>query len=89
MHSDSARSVSVCAAVKTVPANVRGDWYLNRQRPAEEGETWARWIARQTRKIFRATPMPELTYPVWEFRSTHPTELTGPSVIKISNTSVA
>ncbi len=55
----------------------------------KKAKTWARWIARQTRKIFRATPMPELTYPVWEFRSTHPTELTGPSVIKISNTSVA
>jgi radical SAM superfamily enzyme YgiQ (UPF0313 family) len=28
----------------------------------------ARWIARQARKIFRAKPMPELAYPVWEPR---------------------
>jgi Radical SAM superfamily len=55
----------------------------------KKAKTWARWIARQTRKVFRATPMPELTYPVWEPRCTQPTELTGTSVIKISNTSVA
>ncbi len=29
----------------------------------------ARWLARQTRKIFQAKPMPELTYPNWEPRA--------------------
>ena len=29
----------------------------------------ARWLARQTRKIFQAKPMPELAYPVWEPRT--------------------
>ncbi|MDX6463235.1 MAG: hypothetical protein QOE55_6932, partial [Acidobacteriaceae bacterium] len=53
----------------------------------KRAKTSARWIARQTRKVFRATPMPELIYPVWESRSTRPTELTATSVIKISNTS--
>jgi len=55
----------------------------------KKARTWARWIARQTRKVFRATPMPELIYPVWESRSTRLTQLTVPSVITTSNTSVA
>lgn len=33
-----------------------------------KANTSARWIARQTRKIFRATPMPQLTSPAWEPR---------------------
>jgi hypothetical protein len=28
----------------------------------------ARWLARQTRRIFQAKPMPELMYPKWEVR---------------------
>jgi radical SAM superfamily enzyme YgiQ (UPF0313 family) len=55
----------------------------------KKAKTWARWIARQTRKVFRATPMPELIYPVWKSRSTQLTQLTAPSVIKPSNSSVA
>jgi radical SAM superfamily enzyme YgiQ (UPF0313 family) len=55
----------------------------------KKAKTWARWIARQTRKVFRATPMPELIYPVWKSRSTQLTQLTTPSVIKPSNSSVA
>jgi radical SAM superfamily enzyme YgiQ (UPF0313 family) len=43
----------------------------------KKAKTWARWIARQTRKVFRATPMPELIYPVWEPRSPRLTELTA------------
>ncbi|HEY4048971.1 MAG TPA: radical SAM protein [Acidobacteriaceae bacterium] len=34
----------------------------------KKAKTWARWIARQTRKIFQAKPMPELMSPVWEPR---------------------
>jgi hypothetical protein len=34
----------------------------------KKAKTWARWTARQTRKIFQAKPMPELTYPVWQPR---------------------
>jgi radical SAM superfamily enzyme YgiQ (UPF0313 family) len=48
----------------------------------KKARTWARWTARQTRKVFRATPMPELMYPVWEPRvKRHPglTQLTMPS----------
>lgn len=30
---------------------------------------WARWTARQTRKIFRASPLPDLSHPQWEPRS--------------------
>jgi radical SAM superfamily enzyme YgiQ (UPF0313 family) len=55
----------------------------------KKAKTWARWIARQTRKVFRATPMPELIYPMWRSRSTQLTQLTAPSVIKPSNSSVA
>ena len=45
----------------------------------KKATTSARWIARQTRKIFRAKPMPELMYPVWEPRlknRPHLTQLT-------------
>jgi hypothetical protein len=55
----------------------------------KKAKTWARWIARQTRKVFRATPMPELIYPVWKSRSTQLTQLTAPPVIKPSNSSMA
>lgn len=34
----------------------------------KKAKTSARWIARQTRKIFQAKPMPELTSPAWEPR---------------------
>jgi radical SAM superfamily enzyme YgiQ (UPF0313 family) len=34
----------------------------------KKAKTSARWIARQTRKIFQAKPMPELKSPVWEPR---------------------
>lgn len=36
----------------------------------KKAKTYARWIAGQTRKIFRAKPMPELMYPTWEPRPT-------------------
>lgn len=36
----------------------------------------ARWIARQTRRIFKAKPMPELTYPTWEPRVKERSKLT-------------
>lgn len=48
----------------------------------KKARTSARWIARQTRKVFRAKPMPELAYPQWTPRSrNHPqlTQLTVPS----------
>ncbi len=35
----------------------------------KKAKTSARWIARQTRKIFQAKPMPELGYPVWQPRA--------------------
>jgi radical SAM superfamily enzyme YgiQ (UPF0313 family) len=34
----------------------------------KKAKTWARWIAGQTRKLFRAKPMPELMFPLWEPR---------------------
>jgi radical SAM superfamily enzyme YgiQ (UPF0313 family) len=34
----------------------------------KKAKTSARWMVRQTSKIFRAKPMPELTYPIWEPR---------------------
>ncbi len=34
----------------------------------KKAKTSARWIAKQTRKIFQAKPMPELSYPKWEPR---------------------
>ena len=39
----------------------------------------ARWIARQTRRIFRAKPMPELMYPAWE-----PREKQRPTLIQLA-----
>jgi radical SAM superfamily enzyme YgiQ (UPF0313 family) len=43
----------------------------------KKAKTWARWTARQTRKVFRAKPMPELMHPVWAPRPTRLTQLTG------------
>jgi hypothetical protein len=34
----------------------------------KKAKTWARWIARQCKKLFQAKPMPELMFPVWEPR---------------------
>jgi radical SAM superfamily enzyme YgiQ (UPF0313 family) len=42
----------------------------------KKANTSARWIARQTRKIFRATPMPESKSPVWGQRPKRRTNLT-------------
>ena len=42
-----------------------------------KAKKWARWTARQARKIFRAKPMPELTYPIWEPRPPRLTQLTA------------
>jgi hypothetical protein len=41
-----------------------------------KAKTWARWIAHQTRKMFRAEPMPELMSPVWEPRVKTRSDLT-------------
>jgi len=38
----------------------------------KKAKTSARWIARQTRKIFQAKLMPELKSPVWEARAKRP-----------------
>src|SRR6185369_11436132 len=40
-----------------------------------KSKRWARWTARQTRKIFQAHPMPELESPRWD--------LPTPSTLKI------
>ena len=32
----------------------------------KKSKSWARWTARQCKKLFRATPMPELAGPQWE-----------------------
>jgi len=42
----------------------------------KKAKTAARWIARQTRKVFQAKPMPELSYPVWEPRAKREPQLT-------------
>ena len=34
----------------------------------KKSKSMARWTARQTRRIFKASPMPELAYPQWEPR---------------------
>jgi hypothetical protein len=36
----------------------------------KKAKTSARWIARQTRRIFQAKPMPELQSPVWTLPGT-------------------
>jgi hypothetical protein len=33
----------------------------------KKSKAWAKWTARQCKKLFRATPMPELKSPVWDF----------------------
>jgi hypothetical protein len=38
----------------------------------KKSKTWARWTARQCRKLFQAKPMPELQTPPWELASASP-----------------
>jgi radical SAM superfamily enzyme YgiQ (UPF0313 family) len=42
----------------------------------KKAKSWARWIARHTRRIFQAKPMPELVYPIWEPRPARTPQLT-------------
>jgi len=42
----------------------------------KKAKTSARWLARQTRKIFRAKPMPELMHPEWKPRQKGVSNLT-------------
>jgi hypothetical protein len=32
----------------------------------KKSKNWARWTARQCKKLFKAKPMPELQLPAWE-----------------------
>jgi len=32
----------------------------------KKAKTWARWMARQCKRLFEAKPMPELAYPEWK-----------------------
>ncbi len=43
----------------------------------KKAKTSARWMAAQTKRIFKAQPMPELQSPVWEPRPTRQTQLTS------------
>ncbi len=36
----------------------------------KKSKRWARWTARQCKKLFRATPMPELASPIWDVEMT-------------------
>ena len=38
----------------------------------KRSKTWARWTARQCRKLFQAKPMPELRSPVWKLAFASP-----------------
>jgi radical SAM superfamily enzyme YgiQ (UPF0313 family) len=38
----------------------------------KKSKTWARWTARQCRKLFQAKPMPELLSPTWELAFASP-----------------
>jgi radical SAM superfamily enzyme YgiQ (UPF0313 family) len=38
----------------------------------KKSKTWARWTARQCKKLFQAKPMPELASPAWVFASSSP-----------------
>ena len=38
----------------------------------KKSKTWARWTARQCRKLFQAKPMPELQSPAWELAFASP-----------------
>jgi len=41
----------------------------------KKSKSWARWTARQCRKLFQASPMPELQSPVWEVAFASPGQL--------------
>ena len=50
----------------------------------KKAKTSARWIARQTRKIFQAKPMPELQAPAWAPRPSRLTQLTAAPVARVA-----
>ncbi len=50
----------------------------------KKAKTWARWTARQTRKVFQAKPMPDLAYPKWE-----PRRRSGPQLTQLSTAASA
>jgi radical SAM superfamily enzyme YgiQ (UPF0313 family) len=61
----------------------------------KKSKAWARWTARQCKKLFRAKPMPELAGPVWElgpqsitraaFAGGDGQEMSGPFVVLHKN----
>ena len=38
----------------------------------KKSKTWARWTAKQCRKLFQAKPMPDLQSPAWELAFASP-----------------
>ena len=46
----------------------------------KKAKTSARWIAKQTSRIFRSKPMPELMYPNWEPRAARSKSVAGATV---------
>jgi radical SAM superfamily enzyme YgiQ (UPF0313 family) len=49
----------------------------------KKSKTWARWTARQCRKLFQAKPMPELLSPTWELAFASP--LRRPAFLRNDN----
>lgn len=52
----------------------------------KKSKAWARWTAKQCKKLFQARPMPELRSPAWETRPLHAAmagggEMPGPFVV--------
>ena len=61
----------------------------------KKSKSWARWTARQCKKLFQARPMPELPSPEWEtgipglsqavFEGTDGREMRGPFAVLPDN----
>jgi hypothetical protein len=57
----------------------------------KKSKAWAKWTARQCKKLFRAKPMPELASPAWElglsglgqaaFAGSEGAEMSGPFIV--------
>ncbi|MGH9588168.1 MAG: B12-binding domain-containing radical SAM protein [Acidobacteriaceae bacterium] len=46
----------------------------------KKAKSWARWTARQTRRVFKAKPMPELAHPAWAPRPPRLVQLSAGTV---------
>ena len=57
--------MAFCALAKLYRQMYAGTGISTDSARRKKSKAAARWMARQTKRIFKAKPMPELSYPAW------------------------